>query len=152
MHHVLHQGAGRLNIGALVTLLPFGCGPLLSRLPGYAGPICIRTPDIGPGWVKRRPRPLDHVERSFIEADFKLVSRREELPAEIVAYIAPVANPGEDYNFSDLIEPGSVRRRLVFGGTSKKVAFVLFDQGGFAHGWQTVCRVRSMETHVPADE
>lgn len=43
-----------------------------------------------------------------------------------------MADPGEAYNETDVVDPGLPMQRLTLGGYSEDRAFVYFEQGGYA--------------------
>jgi hypothetical protein len=78
------------------------------------------------------PRSLNPAETKFISTDFELKYRTEELPKKIVNSLGFIANPGEAFNPTDVVDPNLPSRRIIFAGISENMVFVYFEQGGFA--------------------
>src|SRR5262249_46052528 len=66
------------------------------------------------------------------------VERVSELPAKVVALLAPVADVGEPFNSGDDIELNLAERRLIRAGHRGDDWFVWYEHGGFAPFWQAV--------------
>ena len=82
-------------------------------------------------YVKPSSRPLNKVELKFISQDFDLLYRKVEMPNSIIALVSPIAEIGERFNSTDMVEEGLLSRRIVFGGKSENMDFLFLDQGGF---------------------
>jgi hypothetical protein len=77
----------------------------------------------------------------FLQADFTIVKDMKALPLSVLQLFTEkggsrllMANPGKNFNVSDVIYDKSVpRMRLVFAGVSANKCFVFYEKGGLAH-------------------
>lgn len=73
----------------------------------------------------------ESLTRAFLEDDYELVYRRENLPAAVVESIGPIDNPDEEFNATDIIYDHTVpRRQIILAGLGEQLTFVLYAQGG----------------------
>ena len=80
----------------------------------------------------------EQMKNDFMKQKFNLLYRRVELPEAVWPILdqskdIPIANPGEQYDGSDVPNPYShlSSRRIIFAGVSEKVSFVYYSEGGF---------------------
>lgn len=77
----------------------------------------------------------------FLNHDYRIIKNVEALPNPLAKALTEkngsrlvMANPGEDFEATDLIsDPSLPRVRLVFGGVWNDQAFVHYEQGGRGH-------------------
>jgi hypothetical protein len=77
----------------------------------------------------------------FLAADFIVLKDVRALPQPVLQLFTEkggsrllMANPGNDFNATDVIYDASVpRKRLIFAGVSGTKCFVFYEQGGLAH-------------------
>ena len=84
-------------------------------------------------------------KQHVLDGDFAIKRTVAELPSSVQSELASLfgesvlrmANPGERYQESDVIESGPRLpwRRLVFAGISEDRCFVHYERGGRAHGY-----------------
>ena len=76
--------------------------------------------------------------RHFLEGSFTLINNVRDLPPPVLRGFTEVggsrlviANPGEDFQATDVIYDSSQpRKRLIFAGVSGEKCFVYYEQGG----------------------
>lgn len=77
----------------------------------------------------------------FLAGDFTIVKEARALPRPVLQLFTEkggsrllMANPGKDFNATDVIYDGSIpRKRLIFAGVSGDKCFVFYEQGGIGH-------------------
>jgi hypothetical protein len=84
-------------------------------------------------------------KRHVLDGDFAIKRTVAEIPATVQSALArlfvepdfQMANPGEKYQATDVIESGPPLpwRRLVFAGVSKDRCFVHYERGGWGHSY-----------------
>ena len=80
----------------------------------------------------------EEIEALFAGTEFRQVREVQDIPEPVQTALrgrSPLplmANPGEPFNYSDVISRDLAIRRLIFGGRSGGKVFLLFEQGGFA--------------------
>jgi hypothetical protein len=116
-----------------------------------AGSGCLAT---GP-LPKRLPRTeATSLEKAFLTTEFTPLTSVSALPAEMRSLITPVpmpiADPGHSYNYTDVVEEHAPQYRLIVGGISGNIGFVLFDAGGYAGPHQQLLLVKLSNDHVAA--
>ena len=87
---------------------------------------------------KIEPRQLNDIEAEFINTDFKIKYNRNEINPIIISRFTnpmgiPIANPGEKINVGCILNPKLPSVSLRFAGEVENMAFVFYDQGGFAY-------------------
>jgi len=94
------------------------------------------------------------LEAAFVAANFVPIEAVSALPLEmrplIVPWPMPIAEPGQDYNFTDVVEEGVPAYRLIVGGRTADIGFVLFDAGGYYGPHQQLVLVQFSGDHVTA--
>ena len=83
------------------------------------------------------------LETRFVDSEFRLVAKQSDLPAMLVENFSgfdrdEIADVGDPYNWSDLIDPELPARQMVLAGISDSVSFLVFNQGGFATSRRTL--------------
>jgi hypothetical protein len=79
--------------------------------------------------------------RDFLNADFTILRKVAELPAGIKKLYmvnggrVAMANPGEEFEATDLIDPDLPRRRLIFAGVAGDRVFIHYERGGRSHSY-----------------
>jgi hypothetical protein len=88
------------------------------------------------GMMSKEPLNLNSTEQKFIDSKFTIVKSREQIRNDVVQRLsgknALIANPGEKYNETDLVDMQYPSRMILFAGESGDIAFVHYMQGGFA--------------------
>lgn len=89
--------------------------------------------------------PLPATQRAHVlDGQFSIEKDVNQLPSELKLEFArlsgdkifKMANPGEEYQSTDVIDrPGLPWRRLLFAGASEDNIFVLYEKGGRAHSY-----------------
>jgi hypothetical protein len=70
----------------------------------------------------------------ILKDDYKPVWLFRDLPADVRAVInAPMAEPNEPFNSSDVMVLGLPLRRFILGGFSDDYAFIFYERGGFVY-------------------
>ncbi len=101
--------------------------------------------------------PQSERER-FLEGDFVIVKDVKALPPPVLQRFTEqggsrllMANPGKDFNATDVIYDETIpRMRLIFAGVTKSKCFVLYEVGGIAHMYiLAFLTVTSNETAQP---
>ncbi|MBF0478925.1 MAG: hypothetical protein HQL26_05545 [Candidatus Omnitrophica bacterium] len=87
---------------------------------------------------QKTPRLLNDFEKKFIATDFELKGKKSELNSKIIALLTlppgiAIADQGEKFNDSDVVNPGLPMNGILFAGESKDMAFVFYAQGGFVY-------------------
>lgn len=86
--------------------------------------------------VATPPRGVTQMEKDFVASSYAPLLNEADIPFAIRALVIPrphpIANPGEEFNETDYIDPTKPMVQLVFGGVLKSSAFVLYRTGGFA--------------------
>lgn len=84
------------------------------------------------------------VKAHILDREFSIEKKVDRLPDSLKSAFArlaqerefKMANPGENYQESDLIDvPGSPWRRLLFGGISNDRYFIHYEKGGRGHSY-----------------
>lgn len=61
-----------------------------------------------------------------------------QMPPEVRKLLAPMAEPGQPFNKTDVIDRNLPSRRLIRAGHHGADWFVWYEQGGIAYSWQAV--------------
>jgi hypothetical protein len=87
--------------------------------------------------VLAQSTPTAAVEKAFVAAaDLEVINRISDVPPDVVQIFRSVvpwesmANWGEAWNETDVLDPGEPISQHVFSGVSKDVAVVVFQSGG----------------------
>jgi len=94
--------------------------------------------------------------RAFLTADYKIVEKVADLPTGIrKLYMAndgshiAIADPGDDFNATDIIVRNLPSRRLIFAGVTPDRAFIHYEMGGIWRSYMVVLfRLESPDTAV----
>ena len=74
----------------------------------------------------------------FLRTEFDICTKMDTLTIGVGSE-QPMANPGESFNVTDVVEDDSwPSQRLGSYGRSDSLWFVYYEQGGFGHSWQIV--------------
>ena len=88
------------------------------------------------GGMSFKPIELNDIEKEFLSEKFEIVYDRDQIKKSVLAMVSggykPIANPGEKYNESDMFDLNYPSRKLIFAGSSEKMLFVHYAQGGFS--------------------
>lgn len=126
---------------------------LPAELPQAPIPPAPEPPDsIHLNTIPLLPKDRQHI----LNGDFQIVTRMVDLPrscwdsfassflgfsgAPASKELVTLADPGQDFEATDLIRGGRPFRRLVFAGLGSKACFVYYEQGGQMHP-STTCLV-----------
>jgi hypothetical protein len=96
---------------------------------------------VEPDWA----RPVyseEEIEALFAGTDFQPIRKVQDVPEPVqtasrdqdptLTFFSPfMANPGEPFNWGDVVSPGLASKRLIFGGRSANRVFLYFEQGGY---------------------
>jgi hypothetical protein len=82
----------------------------------------------------------------ILDGDFRIITSVDELLIQMKTTFAgltkePVfemADPGHDYQLTDVIQKGLPRRRLIFAGISREKFFLHYEKGGRGHTYYLV--------------
>jgi hypothetical protein len=85
----------------------------------------------------------ESARQQFLEGSFTLIHNVRNLPPPVLRGFTEaggsrlvIANPGEDFQSTDVIYDSSQpRKRLIFAGVSGEKCFVYYEQGGIAHSY-----------------
>lgn len=87
------------------------------------------------GAMTPEPLKLNNIEREFIDTQFNIVINRDQIRGDVISKLSgkgvPIANPGEKYNDTDLVDFSYPSRMILFAGESNDLVFVHYMQGGF---------------------
>lgn len=61
-----------------------------------------------------------------------------QMPPEVRKLLAPMADPGQPFNKTDVVDRNLPSRRLIRAGHRGADWFVWYEQGGVAYSWQAV--------------
>lgn len=86
-------------------------------------------------WLNRNPALSE-----LVATDYPLVSRVDDIPAGVRAALfglmkddSRLANPGERFNSTDVVDRRFPMRRLIVAGGSPTLWFVCYEHGGFVY-------------------
>ena len=104
--------------------------------------LSLKRPANPPQTSSPAPHKLSTTEKAHIlDGDFTIEKTVANLPDNLKSAFAhlakesdfKMANPGEKYQETDVVEPGLPDRRLIFAGISKDRYFIHYEKGGWAH-------------------
>jgi len=100
----------------------------------------VKSPPLGatPSIEYPSDKLSEPATRQFLEGWFTLIYNVRDLPPPVLRGFTEVggsrlviANPGEDFQATDVIYDSSQpRKRLIFAGVSREKCFVYYEQGG----------------------
>lgn len=112
---ILNKPIAIWALTALMLILATGCA--------YVTGENLKTTSCRPETNLPTPSPLD--------VDYLIVYRVTDLPGPVLEALTPMADPGDPFYETDVVDPGLPMQRLTVGGYSKERAFVYYEQGGF---------------------
>lgn len=82
----------------------------------------------------------------ILDGEFTIITKVEELSVQMKSAFAALtreskfemADPGHDFQITDVIEKGLPRRRLIFAGISRGQFFLHYEKGGRGHAYYLV--------------
>ncbi|MFY9560677.1 MAG: hypothetical protein WAQ52_10625 [Terriglobales bacterium] len=130
----LVRGAGKYvhqsRITAALSLVSLGISACLAckhASPAPNNPIEEETATIN----------LSVVTNSNQTQTFKEVKRASLLPKAVLDQFGGMADPGQPFNTTDLVDPGLPMRQLIVAAVSKQYCIVSYWQGGISLSFKT---------------
>lgn len=80
---------------------------------------------------KSLPTQLTAQENNFFSNEYEMIYHIQSLPPLIAARVSHMANPGENFNSSDVFMSGLPYSQLIWAAVSKDLGIVVFRVGGF---------------------
>jgi mono/diheme cytochrome c family protein len=109
--------------------------------------VSLKHPANSPQSSSPVPHKLTAAEKAHIlDGEFSIEKTVDHLPDNLKSAFAhlakehdfKMANPGEKYQETDVVEPGLPDRRLIFAGVSKGRCFIHYEKGGWGHNFHIV--------------
>jgi hypothetical protein len=102
-----------------------------------------------PGCQSSRPLPKNPIERGTADINlsavthsnqtqtFREINRASLLPKAVLDQFGGMADPGQPFNATDVVDPRLSRRQLVVAAVSKQYCIVSYWQGGIGLSFKT---------------
>jgi len=74
----------------------------------------------------------DSVTADWLRADYEPLTSLKAVPEVVLKVLPLIADQGEPFNATDVIDPQLPHRRFVFGGQSTQFVLICYEHGGFA--------------------
>jgi hypothetical protein len=94
--------------------------------------------------IEFHPAQFSELEKQhFLDGNFKIVKDVRALPSSVLQTFTErdglrllIANPGQKFEVTDVIDDASVpRERLIFAGVAGDKCFIHYEKGGYAHSY-----------------
>jgi len=94
--------------------------------------------------AQQQPSSFD--KEHFLDGQFKVISKTEDIQANVKQAFSKIirqpsfamANPGQKFQVTDVVDRTLPWRRLAFAGVQDDKWFVHYERGGYAHSYYVV--------------